>query len=171
MDQGHWYPGRQYDYIIKELPLLVEENFPVQENKKSIFGHSMGGHGALVCALKNPGMYQSVSAFSPICHPIKSPWGKSCFALYLGENKESWAAYDAVELIRQGATILPLKIEQGSDDEFLADYLDPSSLLAICEERQFPIVANFREGYDHSYHFISTFIGEHIKWHAKYLYV
>jgi len=158
-----------YDYVVKELPGLLEMHFPIQANNKSIFGHSMGGHGALVCALKNPGMYQSVSAFAPICHPINSPWGKNCFSHYLGDNLSQWKPYDAVELIRQGADILPIKISQGSEDEFLAEYLDPESLLKICDEKRYPINYQFHQGYDHSYHFISTFMGEHIAWHAQYL--
>ncbi len=169
--QQPWVKHYQmYDYVTQELPAFIESQFPCIENLKSIMGHSMGGHGALIGALNNPGMYQSVSAFSPICHPIKSPWGKNCFALYLGaENQHLWEKYDATRLILSGVETLPIKIDQGDNDEFLAEQLNPTSLLDACKEKNHAVIFNMREGYDHSYHFISSFIGEHLAWHAQYL--
>lgn len=167
--QGPWKQHFQmYDYIVKELPRFIEANFPVT-NKKSIFGHSMGGHGALSIALKNPGSYRSVSAFSPIVAPSQVPWGQKAFEAYLGDNKESWKAYDTVELISQAQEKLPLLIEQGTNDEFLEKQLRPELLKTACEKTKHPLTLNLREGYDHSYYFIASFVGEHIAHHAKAL--
>ena len=158
-----------YDYVTQELPALIEENFPVIPGRKSISGHSMGGHGALICALKNPGAYRSVSAFAPICNPINCGWGEGCFGAYLGDDRTSWEAYDATCLIEAGAEKIPLLIDQGTADEFLADQLHPEKLKQACEARGFPLELRMRDGYDHSYHFIASFIGEHLAWHAKAL--
>jgi len=158
-----------YDYVTRELPNLVEANLPVIPDLKSISGHSMGGHGALICALKETGQYQSVSAFSPICNPVICDWGKGCFGAYLGGNQNNWEAYDATCLVKAGAQQIPLLIDQGTGDEFLADQLYPQNLQAACNEQKFPITLRFQEGYDHSYHFIATFIGEHLAWHAGML--
>jgi S-formylglutathione hydrolase len=158
-----------YDYVTQELPQLIEAEFPVIPGLCSIFGHSMGGHGALICAFKNSSMYHSVSAFSPICNPINCSWGEGCFSNYLGEDKESWKAYDATELVKSGTKPLPLLIDHGLNDEFLADQLYPQNLQKACEEKHFPIILRMHEGYDHSYHFIATFIGEHLKFHSQYL--
>ncbi|WP_435685741.1 S-formylglutathione hydrolase [Sedimenticola selenatireducens] len=160
---------RMYDYVTRELPALIEAELPVIPGVKSITGHSMGGHGALICALKEPGAYRSVSAFSPICHPTVCGWGKGCFSAYLGKDIETWKAYDATELIKAGASGMPLLIDQGTGDEFLADQLYPADLQAACEKRGIPLTLRMQEGYDHSYHFIATFIGEHLAYHATAL--
>jgi len=158
-----------YDYVTRELPALVEANLPLLPGRRSISGHSMGGHGALVCALKNPGSYRSVSAFAPICNPVVCGWGQGCFGAYLGDDRESWEAYDATCLIEAGAAAMPLLIDQGTADEFLAEQLYPENLQAACDARDFPLTLRMQDGYDHSYHFIATFIGEHLAWHAQAL--
>ena len=160
---------QMYDYVTRELPALIEANFSVVPGLKSVSGHSMGGHGALLCALRNAGGYRSVSAFSPICNPTRCSWGETCFSAYLGDDREAWKAYDATCLIEAGAQPVPLLIDQGSADEFLADQLYPKNLEAACRARNFPLTLRIQEGYDHSYHFISTFIGEHLAWHARAL--
>jgi S-formylglutathione hydrolase len=159
---------KMYDYIVKELPELIEANFPASD-KKSIFGHSMGGHGALSIALKNPGSYKSVSAFSPIVAPTQVPWGEKAFKAYLGENKEAWKSYDTVELIKSATERLPLLVDQGLNDEFLETQLKPDLLKKICDDKKHPLTLNLREGYDHSYYFIASFVGDHIAHHAKAL--
>ena len=158
-----------YDYITRELPVLVEAELPLIPGLRSISGHSMGGHGALICALKNPGMYQSVSAFAPICNPVACGWGEGCFGAYLGADREQWQAWDATCLVAAGAEAVPLLIDQGSGDEFLAEQLHPQKLEAVCTRRNIPITLRMQQGYDHSYHFIATFIGEHLVWHAQAL--
>ena len=160
---------RMYDYVTQELPALVEAELPVISGVKSITGHSMGGHGALICALKEKGAYRSVSAFSPICHPLVCGWGEGCFSTYLGNDREAWKAYDATELISAGAAQIPLLIDQGTDDEFLAEQLYPQDLQAVCERNGFPLTLRMQAGYDHSYHFIASFIGEHLAYHAAAL--
>ena len=160
---------QMYDYVTRELPALVERELPLIPGVKSITGHSMGGHGALICALKQPGAYRSVSAFAPICHPMICGWGEGCFGAYLGNDKQAWRKYDATELIRDGAKPIPLLIDQGTGDEFLAEQLFPQDLEALCAEKNFPLTLRRQEGYDHSYHFIATFIGEHLAYHAKAL--
>lgn len=154
-----------YDYVTEELPALIEREFPVVPGLRSISGHSMGGHGALICALKNPGRYRSVSAFAPICNPVQSPWGEGCFSAYLGDDRRHWEAWDATCLIEAGAEAPPMLIDQGTGDEFLAEQLYPQNLQAACEARGVPLTLRLQPGYDHSYHFIATFIGEHIGWH------
>ena len=161
---------RMYDYVTRELPALVEAELPLIPGVKSITGHSMGGHGALICALREAGAYRSVSAFAPICHPLASGWGRTCFYTYLGEEREAWKAYDATELIQSGAAEIPLLIDQGSDDEFLSRQLYPQDLEAACKARNYPLTLRRQEGYDHSYHFVATFIGEHLAYHAKALF-
>ena len=158
-----------YDYVTRELPALVERELPLVAGLRAISGHSMGGHGALICALKNPGMYRSASAFSPICNPVVSPWGQGCFGAYLGDNRADWEAWDATCLVRAGAGGLPLLIDQGTADEFLAGQLYPRHLEAACAERDLPLTLRRQEDYDHSYHFIASFIGEHLAWHAEHL--
>jgi S-formylglutathione hydrolase len=158
-----------YDYVVQELPALVEANLPVVAGLKSISGHSMGGHGALICALKNPGSYRSVSAFSPICNPVQCGWGEGCFSAYLGDDRKTWEAWDATCLIDTGSVPPPLMIDQGTADEFLAEQLYPQNLQAVCEAHKIPLIFRLQPGYDHSYHFIATFIGEHIAFHAKAL--
>ncbi|MDQ5770421.1 S-formylglutathione hydrolase [Thiothrix subterranea] len=161
---------RMYDYVVEELPHLVEANLPLIPGVKSISGHSMGGHGALIAALKNPGVYRSVSAFAPICHPLNGEWGKGCFAAYLGENTALWEAYDATCLVQAGAHVPEILIDQGTADEFLSEgQLLPEVFQAACLQAEQPLSLRMQEGYDHSYHFIATFIGEHIAWHARAL--
>jgi len=160
---------QMYDYVVKELPQLVEANLPLVAGLRSISGHSMGGHGALICALKNPGMFRSVSAFAPICHPSECSWGETCLGAYLGGDRDTWSAYDATSLIESGAQPLALLIDQGTADEFLTEQLHPQDLEAACAARNFPLTLRMQEGYDHSYHFIATFIGEHLAYHAEAL--
>jgi S-formylglutathione hydrolase len=157
---------RMYDYVASELPALIEENFPATE-ARAVSGHSMGGHGALIVALKNPGRYRSVSAFSPIVAPSQAPWGEKAFTAYLGEDREAWRAWDAVALIATAQERLPLLVDQGDADEFLAGQLRPELLRAACEAVGHPLRLRLQSGYDHSYYFIQSFIGEHIAHHAK----
>jgi len=162
---------RMYSYITKELPQVIVANFPACEDKQSIMGHSMGGHGALICYLKNPGLYKSVSAFAPICNPVECPWGQKAFSGYLGEDKNKWEEYDACCLVKsyQGP-IADILIDQGSADDFLEKgQLCPKTFFSACAEASVPVLLRMQEGYDHSYNFIATFIGEHIAHHAKYL--
>jgi S-formylglutathione hydrolase len=156
---------RMHDYVVDELPALVEAHFPVTASR-AISGHSMGGHGALVLALRNPGRYRSVSAFSPIVAPSRVPWGEKAFNAYLGADRDAWRAWDAVELIARASERLPLLVDQGGDDEFLATQLRPELLRQACAAAGHPLQWRLRPGYDHSYYFIASFIGEHIAWHA-----
>jgi S-formylglutathione hydrolase len=160
---------RMYDYIVDELPALIEAQLPATA-VRSISGHSMGGHGALVIALKNPGRYRSVSAFSPIVAPSQVPWGQKAFTAYLGDDAAQWPQYDAVELVATAQEKLPLLIDQGDADEFLHGQLKPSLLQAACEAAGHPLQLRMQPGYDHSYYFISSFIGEHIAHHAAALH-
>ncbi|MGI1678395.1 MAG: S-formylglutathione hydrolase [Cellvibrionaceae bacterium] len=158
-----------YDYVVKELPDLIEGHFPVDPRRKSISGHSMGGHGALTIALKNPEVYRSVSAFAPIVAPTQVPWGQKIFAGYLGRNENDWKAYDSVCLIESGNRVDDILVTQGKADDFLKEQLKPELLEAACKEKNIPIQLNIVDGYDHSYFFIASFIEEHIHYHAKYL--
>ena len=160
-----------YDYVIQELPGLVEAEFPLQKGVRSVSGHSMGGHGALVSALRNPGMFRSVSAFAPICHPSECPWGEKAFRGYLGDDREAWQAYDATSLVLAGAKPLPTFIDQGIDDEFLDQQLSPKAFQDACTGRGYPVTFRMQDGYDHSYHFIASFIGEHLAFHRQHLNV
>jgi S-formylglutathione hydrolase len=160
---------RMYDYIVDELPALVEAEFPVTD-VRAISGHSMGGHGALVIALRNPGRYRSVSAFSPIVAPSQVPWGEKAFAAYLGEDREAWRQYDATALVSGGLfERLPLLIDQGDADEFLSAQLKPELLQAACKSVGHPLMLRMQPGYDHSYYFIASFIGGHVAHHARVL--
>lgn len=159
---------RMYDYIVDELPKLVEARLPVTA-ARSISGHSMGGHGALMIALRNPGRYRSVSAFSPIVAPSQVPWGQKAFSAYLGDDQASWRQYDSVELIRTATERLPLLVEQGLGDEFLETQLKPELLRKACEAAGHELILHQRPGYDHSYYFIASFIGAHIQHHATAL--
>ena len=160
---------QMYDYIDKELPALVEASFPVDGSRTSIFGHSMGGHGALVQALRNPGRYRSVSAFSPICSPLNCAWGEKALSGYIGADRESWKLYDASELIRGAKEKLPMLIDQGTEDQFLVSQLKPELLLGAARESNYPVDFHYRAGYDHSYFFIASFVAEHIAFHARAL--
>jgi len=158
-----------FDYVNTELPALIESSQPVVAGLKSITGHSMGGHGALISALKNPGTYTSVSAFSPICNPVACPWGEGCLGTYLGDNRDTWPEWDATELIKGGATLPNLLVDQGSADNFLAEQLHTQHLVDACKEAGIDATIRMQDGYDHSYFFIASFIGEHIDFHAKAL--
>lgn len=161
---------QMYDYVTKELPALVEADLPLIPGVKSISGHSMGGHGALISALKNPDAYRSVSAFSPICNPINCGWGKGCFGAYLGDDTQAWQAYDATALVAAGAKITDILIDQGLADEFYDEkQLLPENFQTACDKAGQAVTIRMQQGYDHSYHFIATFIGEHIEFHAKAL--
>lgn len=159
---------RMQDYVAQELPALVESHFAAS-SARSIFGHSMGGHGALVTALRHPGRYKSVSAFSPIVAPSRVPWGQKAFSAYLGEDRASWAAWDTVALIAQATERLPLLVDQGGADEFLATQLRPEWLQEACTQAHHPLTLRMHEGYDHSYYFIASFLHEHFQHHAKAL--
>lgn len=161
---------RMEDYIIHELPKIIRSNFPVMEGHESIFGHSMGGHGALTLALKHPGRFRSVSAFSPICAPSQCPWGEKAFTNYLGENREVWKKHDANELIQTATLEIPMLIDQGGDDPFLEKELNFELFLKTCEKRNQKLTARLQNGYDHSYYFIATFMEDHIQHHAKALF-
>jgi len=158
-----------FDYVTEELPALVQRSFPVND-RKSVFGHSMGGHGALISYLKCPGAYESVSAFAPIANPSNCPWGIKAFTGFLGDNKDSWKAYDACELVKEfkGDRGL-IFIDQGKDDEYLEKQLLSQNFEAACREAGHPLKLRYQEGYDHSFFFITTFIEEHIAYHAKIL--
>lgn len=159
---------RMYDYIVTELPDLIEATFPVT-GERAISGHSMGGHGALTIALKNTDRYRSVTAFSPIVNPMKCPWGQKAFTNYLGDNKADWQDYDACELIRKAETQLPILVDQGDNDDFLEKELKPENLVKAAEEDGYPITLRMQAGYDHSYYFISSFIEDHLRFHAQHL--
>lgn len=155
-------------YVSKELPALVETHFEAS-SARGIFGHSMGGHGALVTALRNPGRYRSVSAFSPIVAPSQVPWGEKAFEAYLGANRNTWKEWDAVELIKTAKERLPILVDQGASDEFLKMQLRPELLKEACEAADHPLQLRIHSGYDHSYYFISTFLEDHFAHHAKSL--
>ena len=166
--QAPWDKHYQmYDYIVNELPSLVEAHFPVTA-KKAISGHSMGGHGALIIGLKNQAVYQSISAFSPICNPVNSPWGKKAFSHYLGKNQQDWLAYDATDLIKEGTT-QPILVDQGEADQFLEEQLKPQLLVDAAKKSKVDLNVRMQAGYDHSYFFISSFIDDHLEFHAKHL--
>ena len=162
---------QMYDYVTDELPALIERYFPVND-KRSISGHSMGGHGALVIALRNPGRYSSVTAFSPLSNPINCPWGIKAFTNYLGTEESTWIQYDATELIlglTEEGNRVPAMVDQGTADGFLTEQLMPEKLLAAVSKNNYPLEHRMQEGYDHSYYFISSFIDDHLRFHSSYL--
>jgi len=161
---------RMYSYVTQELPALIAEHFPVKQGRQGIFGHSMGGHGALVCALKNPALYASVSAFSPITAPMRCPWGKKAFTHYLGADQESWRVYDASELILKSPFTQPILIDQGTADSFLETQLMPEVFEEACATVGQSLTLRRQEGYDHGYYFIATFVEDHIRHHAEILW-
>jgi S-formylglutathione hydrolase len=163
---GHY---RMFSYVSDELPALVREHFPVDPARESVFGHSMGGHGALVLALRQPGRYRSVSAFAPIAAPSRCPWGKKAFQHYLGDDRAEWARYDASELVGRGNATPPLLVDQGLDDPFLEEQLLPGMLEAACRRVGQTLLLRRHPGYDHSYHFVATFMRDHLDHHAKAL--
>ncbi|MCG5061305.1 MAG: S-formylglutathione hydrolase [Limnoraphis sp. WC205] len=161
---------QMYSYVVEELPQLIRENFPIISNKQSIFGHSMGGHGALVCALKNPQKYLSVSAFAPIAAPMRSPWGEKVFSQYLGCDREKWRNYDASQLVLRGDFNRPILIDVGTADPYLVQgQLLPEVFEQSCVQVGQVLTLRMQQGYDHSYYFVSTFIEDHIRHHAMVL--
>jgi S-formylglutathione hydrolase len=160
---------RMYDYIVDELPALVCANLPLDGARAGIFGHSMGGHGALTIALKNPSHFRSVSAFAPICSPLNCPWGDKALGNYLGTDRRAWRDYDTTELVRATDQRLPVLIDQGEADNFLAQQLKPELLEQACADADYPMTIRRHAGYDHSYFFIASFIGEHIAFHGRHL--
>ncbi len=162
---------QMYSYIVEELPNLITTNFSIDTNKQGIFGHSMGGHGALVCALRNPQKFKSVSAFSPIVAPMQCPWGIKAFTGYLGEDKENWRSFDASELIKKYKYHSSILIDQGTDDKFIQEQLKPEIFEQACHLVNQPLTLRYQNGYDHSYYFISSFMEDHIKHHVQVLQV
>ncbi len=160
---------KMYDYVVEELYTLVNQNFPVDSSRVAISGHSMGGHGALTIALKNPGKYKSVSAFSPVVSPLNCPWGIKALGNYLGANKKDWAQYDTVELVRSVEQRLPILIDQGEADDFLREQLKTELLVKASKDADYPMQIRFQPGYDHSYFFIASFIEDHIHFHGKHI--
>jgi len=160
---------RMYDYVTRELRTLVEEKFEVRSDKVGIFGHSMGGHGALVIGLREEDRYQSISAFAPIGAPSQCPWGVKAFTNYLGADRETWKAYDASELIAKVKNRRPILIDQGGADKFLSDQLKPEILKRAAAAAGYPLEVRIQEGYDHSYYFIASFLQDHFKHHAQLL--
>ena len=158
-----------YSYVTKELPKIIESNFNADMNRQSIFGHSMGGHGALTIALKNCDQYKSVSAFAPICAPSQVEWGRNAFTKFLGKDEANWRANDAVSLITDGKKVTEILVDQGTNDEFLESGLRPELLEAACVANGITLTLNKQDGYDHSYYFISSFMADHIAWHASKL--
>ncbi|SON50389.1 S-formylglutathione hydrolase [Vibrio tapetis] len=159
---------QMYSYVVDELPKLIEAHFPVSD-VRSISGHSMGGHGALTIGLKNAEQYRSISAFSPIVHPMHVPWGQKAFQNYLGSNQETWKQYDSCELIKSSRASLPILIDQGDRDNFLLDQLKPQFIVDAAKQSDSHLVLRIQPGYDHSYFFISSFIEEHLRFHHQYL--
>jgi len=160
---------RMWSYVTEELPKLVAEHFPVDAARQSILGHSMGGHGALTVALRNPNRYRAASAFSPIVAPSQVPWGNKALGGYLGTNKAAWRKHDAVALIEDGAKFSGFLVDYGDADQFLTEQLRPELLQAACTKANIPLTLRRQPGYDHSYYFISTFMGDHLHWHAARL--
>ena len=160
---------RMWSYVTEELPKLVGDNFPVDSGRQSIFGHSMGGHGALTVALRHPGRYRAVSAFAPIVAPSQVPWGIKALGGYLGDDRQAWRKHDTVALIEDGAMLPDLLVDYGDADQFLAEQLRPELLQAACEKAKIPFTLRRQPGYDHSYYFISTFMADHLRWHAERL--
>jgi|TARA_R110002049_G_scaffold154598_1_gene319187 S-formylglutathione hydrolase len=160
---------RMRTYIEQELPDLIAAEFPVDMDRQGIFGHSMGGHGALTIALRNPDRFKSVSAFSPVVAPLQCPWGEKALGAYLGSDRAAWRSYDACALIGDGARVADILVDQGTSDQFLEEQLKPQLLAEACEKTGIPLTLNMREGYDHSYYFISTFMADHLRWHAERL--
>ncbi|MCU0681300.1 MAG: S-formylglutathione hydrolase [Polyangiaceae bacterium] len=160
---------RMYSYVTAELPELVAASFPVRADRQGIFGHSMGGHGALVCGLRNPAKYRSVSAFAPIGAPSQCPWGEKAFGGYLGPEREAWRAYDATAIVQTSTHPNTILIDQGTSDKFLTTQLKPEIFEAACREAGQPLTLRRHEGYDHSYYFIATFVDDHLRHHAATL--
>jgi S-formylglutathione hydrolase len=160
---------QMYSYVVDELPALIHAEFPIDKQRQAISGHSMGGHGALTIALRNPQRFRSVSAFAPICSPLNCPWGEKALSHYLGDDRLHWAQYDAVELVKQCQTYLPVLVDQGQADNFLTEQLKTELLIDAAKKADWAMQIRMQPAYDHSYFFIATFIGEHIAFHARAL--
>lgn len=161
---------QMYSYVVQELPELIEQIFPIKSGRQGIFGHSMGGHGALICALKNPHRYRSVSAFAPIANPSNCPWGQKALTAYLGKNREHWKRYDACELVRENQLSSPILIDQGTADNFYHQkQLLPEAFQEACQAVGQPLTLRFQEGYDHGYFAITTFLEDHFRHHGAAL--
>ena len=160
---------QMYSYVVDELPALINAQFPVDGQRAAVSGHSMGGHGALSIALKKPGQFKSVSAFSPICSPLNCPWGHKTLGNYLGADRDSWAQYDTVALVAEASEHLPVLVDQGEADNFLDEQLKTPLLIEAAKRAGFPMDIRMQPEYDHSYFFIATFIGEHMAFHARAL--
>lgn len=160
---------RMYDYVADELPALLRAHFPVLAEHESICGHSMGGHGALILHLRNPGRYRSVSAFAPICHPSQGDWGRRALQGYLGDDPQAWMEYDATEIVRRGGSRLPILIDQGLSDEYYPAQLGTADFAQACDEQGVDLRLRLQPEYDHSYYFIATFIADHLAYHAAAL--
>ena len=159
---------QMFSYVTKELPLIINENFPVDKERESISGHSMGGHGALMISLRQPGRFRSVSAFAPISAPSHCPWGKKAFTTFLGSDEEAWKAYDTCHLVQRASKPLRFLVDQGTDDKWVSQLM-PEKLQDVCLRADYPLELNLREGYDHGYYFVSSFIESHLAYHAKAL--
>lgn len=160
---------RMYDYIVTELPAAIAANFPIQPDRQGIMGHSMGGYGALMIALRNPGRFQGLSAFAPIVAPSQVPWGEKVFTAYLGDNRADWLAYDPTHLVQTAAERLPILIDQGEADTFLAEQLRPDLFANACAAVNHPLTLRLQPDYDHSYYFIASFMADHFAHHAHCL--
>jgi S-formylglutathione hydrolase len=160
---------RMYSYVTKELPALIEASFPVDRERQGIFGHSMGGHGALTCALKNPDRYRSLSAFAPIAAPMRCPWGEKALSGYLGANRETWRAYDATELAARADWRTEVLVDQGTADDFLDEQLKPQLLQEAFRAAGIPLTLRYQAGYDHSSYFMASFMADHLAHHARLL--
>ncbi len=160
---------RTQSWVTEELPSVIGGEFPVDPDRVSISGHSMGGHGALVCALRHPQQYRSVSAFAPICSPLNCPWGEKALGAYLGPRGPAWEAYDACALISRASGGGELLVDQGTADQFLSDQLRPDLLERACDKAGWSLELRYQPGYDHSYYFIATFIADHLRWHGRRL--
>jgi S-formylglutathione hydrolase len=168
--QAPWAPHwRMESYVIEELPALLDAHFPLQRERMGVFGHSMGGHGALTLALRHPGTFDSVSAFAPVAAPTQCPWGVKAFTNYLGPDRSAWAAYDATALVRSGARAPALLVDQGLADKFLDEQLKVDLFEAACREAGQPLTLRRHAGYDHGYFFIASFVEEHLRFHAQTL--
>ena len=160
---------RMYSYITKELPRVIGAHFAADMNRQAIMGHSMGGHGAITIALKNPGVYKSVSAFAPITSPLNCPWGEKALTGYIGGDRANWRAYDSTALIEDGRRVDALLVDQGTADNFLVGQLKPELLVAACEKAGIPLTLRMQPGYDHSYYFMASFMEDHLRWHKERL--
>ena len=168
--EAPWSPNYNMErYILSDLSDVLFANFPLDTDRQSLTGHSMGGHGALTIALKNPHQFKSVSAFSPIVSPLNCPWGEKALGNYIGDDKTEWAQYDTCDLVSKAQTQIPILVDQGTADNFLEEQLKTDLLIEAAEQASYPMEIRYQDGYDHSYFFIASFIQEHLRFHAKHL--